>query len=126
MGVMLLFGMGHYSYASDKKKTWLERSLIPPNQKKERVFIRKRQFKALRHDQAQEAVRSGKILSLSQIKQAVNKRYKGRVVDVALAPPRAPNLPYYYHIKLLQRDGRLLLIMVNAQNAQIARVRGGR
>lgn len=73
------------------------------------------------HDRAREAVRSGQIRPLGEIIAGVTKRYPGRVVDVDLlqGPGR-----WVYRVKMLRRDGGVMVVDVDARSNRILSVRG--
>lgn len=76
------------------------------------------------HNKARKALKSGRIVSLSVIRGRIRKNFPGKIVDVQLMVPRKNNMPYIYIVKLLRKDGRLLLVRVNAANGRIISVRG--
>ena len=77
-----------------------------------------------RHDQARDAVRSGKILSLSVIRKAVQSEYPGKIVDVRLLVPKREGINYLYAVRVLTDAGKLLSVKINAKNAKIMDVKG--
>ena len=72
-------------------------------------------------DRARDAYRRGEIVSLDRVMNVVQRRYRGRVLDVRLDDRR-----YIYHLRMLTRRGRVLRIKVDARTAEILSVRGGR
>lgn len=116
---LLLMATGGYSVAyAQKKNDAVENSLIRPSttsRPTERNY---------RQNTARDAVRSGRIVSLSVIRRKLQKKYPGKVVDVRLIEPISRTRPYTYHVKVLQKDGKLLLIKIDATNARIVSVKG--
>lgn len=104
--------------AKRKKSPAVERSLIPPSQRKNKVK------RPAHHDRAREELRSGRIISLGVIRRSIRKNFKGRILDVRLIEPRQSGRPYMYDLKLLQGDGKLVFIRVNARNGRIVNVKG--
>ncbi|NOZ41933.1 MAG: hypothetical protein GXP02_02015 [Alphaproteobacteria bacterium] len=77
-----------------------------------------------RYNKARKALRSGRIVSLSVIRRRIRQSFPGKIVDVRLQEPRGENRRYIYIVKLLRKDGRLLVLRINAANARIISVRG--
>jgi len=92
---------------------------VRPRDRREK-FLKKK----FRHNTARKALESGRIVSLSVIRGRIRQSFPGKIVDVRLLEPRGDNRPYIYVVKLLRKDGRLLLLRVNAANARIISVRG--
>ncbi len=69
-------------------------------------------------NKAREAVESGEIRPLREVLAGVKRQYKGRVIDVQLSDD-------VYRIKLLDADGRVRIVSVNARTAEIIGVDGG-
>lgn len=95
------------------------RSLISPSERKRRVPA---QF--FRHDRAREAVKSGKIVSLSVIRNKVRQNYPGKIVDVRLFEPKGKKGQHMYDVRVLTKQGKVLVITVNAKNAKVVKVKG--
>lgn len=72
-------------------------------------------------NRARDAYRRGEIVSLDRVMNVVQRRYRGRILDVRLDERRL-----IYHLRMLTRRGRVLKIAVDARNAEILSVRGGR
>ncbi|MDX1484798.1 MAG: hypothetical protein R3229_09970 [Alphaproteobacteria bacterium] len=72
-------------------------------------------------DRARDAYRRGRIVSLDRVMSVVQRRYRGRVLDV-----RLDNRRLIYHIRLLTRRGRVLRIRVDARTAEILSPGGDR
>jgi len=96
----------------------MDNSQKPPAKRKE--YHKRREL----HDKARDALRSGRIVSLGVIRRSVRQNFKGRILDVRLIEPRQQGRPYMYDLKLLQKDGKLVFIRVNARNGQIINVKG--
>ena len=79
-----------------------------------------------RHDKARDALKSGRIVSLSVIRKRIQQSFPGKIVDVRLIEPRKKNQPYIYMVKLLRKDGKLLELKINATSATIISVKGNR
>jgi uncharacterized membrane protein YkoI len=70
---------------------------------------------------ARDAYKRGKIVSLDQVMNVVQRRYGGRVLNVSLDDRRL-----VYHLRVLTRRGRVMRISVDARNARILSATGGR
>ncbi len=79
----------------------------------------------LSHDEALEAVRSGKILPILTIIEKVEREYNGRVVEVELENDEDGNTGMTYEINLITAEGRFLEFTVNARTGEIIGL-GGR
>jgi len=105
--------------AFQNKRPPVENSLIRPSGRNlpppDRMY---------RHNRARDALKSGRIVSLSIIRGMIRKRFSGKIIDVLLIEPEWEGRPYIYKVKLLQENGRLLMLRLNASNAQIVSVRG--
>lgn len=105
--------------AFQQKRPPVENSLIRPNAKHNPV-----PDQIYRHDKARDAMKSGRIVSLSVIRQRVQQSFPGKIVDVRLIEPKRNNWPYMYLVKVLRKDGKLLVVKINATNAEIVGVKG--
>ena len=94
-------------------------SLIKPSKKG-----KKPPAQIYRHDKARDALKSGRIVSLSVIRKRVTQSFPGKIVDVRLIEPKRKSQPYMYIVKLLRKDGKLLELKINATNATIISVKG--
>ncbi len=72
-------------------------------------------------NRARDAFRRGEIVSLDRVMSVVQRRYRGRVLNVRLDDRRR-----IYHLRMLTRRGQVLKISVDARSAVILSVRGGR
>jgi len=106
-------------HAYQKSPRYKKDHIIRPRDRREK-FLKKK----FRHNTARKALESGRIVSLSVIRGRIRQSFPGKIVDVRLLEPRGDNRPYIYAVKLLRKDGRLLLLRVNAANARIISVRG--
>lgn len=95
------------------------RSLIPPSEHRKRIPDH-----FFRHDRAREAVKSGKIVSLSVIRNKIRKNYPGKIVDVRLFEPKGKKGQHMYNVRVLTKQGKVLVITVNAKSAKVVKVRG--
>lgn len=71
------------------------------------------------HDRARSALEQGKARPLAEILKAVRPRLGGRIVDVDFDNE---NGVYVYEFKVIQPDGRVREVYVNAQTGRIMRV----
>lgn len=104
-----------------KKSPPVENSLIRSSKRQQKPFNRN-----YRQDAARDAMRSGRIVSLSVIRRQVRQSFPGKIVDVRLQEPNRPNRPYIYVVKVLRKDGKLLFLNVNGTTAKIMSVKGSR
>ncbi|MBT0962851.1 PepSY domain-containing protein [Denitromonas iodatirespirans] len=75
------------------------------------------------HDRARRALDAGQVLPLPAILTRVAQDYPGKVLEVELEDE---DMRWIYEIKLVQPDGRLLKLEVDAADARILKVRGKR
>lgn len=68
------------------------------------------------HERARRAVEAGQILPLRDVLARLERTYPGRVLEVELE--RDDGL-WLYEIKLLQADGRLLKLKLDAKTAAV-------
>lgn len=76
------------------------------------------------HDRARDAVRAGQIQPLNSILARVKGEFRGRVIGVQLVKPGPDPRQWRYRVKLLTPEGRVLLVIVNAQTGNVLGVRG--
>ncbi len=127
-GFLALFLMGtgpvdvaaYQKVTFQSKRTPVQDSLIRPTAKRPNPVT----DKVYRQDRARDAMRSGRIVSLSVIRKRIRQSFPGRIVDVRLLEPKNKNLPYIYMVKVLRKDGKLLMLRINAANAKIVSVKG--
>jgi uncharacterized membrane protein YkoI len=72
------------------------------------------------HDRARAAVLAGEVLPLSQVLQRVQRTHPGRVLEVEL---ERDDGRWMYEVKLLQPDGQLLKLELDASTAQVLEAR---
>lgn len=70
------------------------------------------------HDRARQAVRSGQVLPLPAVLEALAREVPGQVLEVEL---EREDGRWIYEIKLLQSGGQLAKLKVDAQTAQVLR-----
>ena len=68
------------------------------------------------HDRAERAVQAGQVLSLQSMLQKLQLQYPGQVLEVELEDDDGR---WIYEVKLLQADGQLLKIKLDAQTAEV-------
>ncbi|HLU77702.1 MAG TPA: PepSY domain-containing protein [Burkholderiales bacterium] len=73
------------------------------------------------HDRAREALEAGEVMPLPRILDRVERDYPGRVLEVEL---ERDDGRWLYEIKLLQPDGRVLKLDVDAADARVLKVKG--
>jgi uncharacterized membrane protein YkoI len=72
------------------------------------------------HDRARRAVLAGQVLPLPQILERVARTHPGQVLEVELEPQGER---WVYEMRVLQADGRLLRLEVDARNGELLRVK---
>jgi uncharacterized membrane protein YkoI len=72
------------------------------------------------HDRAREAVRSGQVLPLRSVLHKLEASHPGQVLEVEL---ERKGERWVYEIKLLQADGKLLKLHLDARTAEVLRSR---
>ena len=72
------------------------------------------------HERARQAVQSGQILPLPQVLERLAREHPGQVLEVEL---ETDDGRWVYEIKLLQPGGRLTKLKLDAQTAQVLRMR---
>jgi uncharacterized membrane protein YkoI len=71
-------------------------------------------------ERARQAVAAGQILPLRDVLERVGKSYPGQVMEVEL---EGENGRWVYEVKLLQADGRLIKLKLNAKTAEVLRAK---
>jgi hypothetical protein len=79
------------------------------------------QADAADHDRARSAVEAGQIRPLQDILAEVRRQVPGRMLDARLQQ----NGQWVYKVVLLQADGQVVSVMVDAQTARILGAEGG-
>lgn len=74
------------------------------------------------HDRARSAVEAGEVRPLEDILARIRPSYPGRLLDARLRQ-RGPG-SWLYDIRLLQPDGRVLALTVDARSGRVLGVRG--
>lgn len=72
------------------------------------------------HDRARAAVEAGEILPLPALLEQVQRTHPGQVLELELETQGGR---WIYEMKLLQPDGRLLRLVVDARTAQVLKLR---
>ena len=68
------------------------------------------------HERALQAVQSGQVLPLAKVLALVEKAHPGQVLEVELENYKQQ---WHYEIKLLQPDGRLMKLQVDARTGEV-------
>lgn len=74
-------------------------------------------------ERARRAVQAGEVLPLHQVLERVARAHPGQVLEVELEQSQGR---WIYEIRLLQPDGRLVKLVVDARNAELLRQKGPR
>ncbi len=72
---------------------------------------------------AREALRSGQIMSYGEISRIVASQFGGRVVGQNL---RQRGRNWVYDLKILQQDGKVLSVIMDARTGRVLSRKGGR
>jgi len=72
------------------------------------------------HDRARAAVQAGEVLPLAALLERVQRSHPGRVLEVEL---EREDGRWVYELKILQADGRLLKLEVDAATARVLKLR---
>lgn len=134
MTAMVLFAMAAPSFAFDPPdkdrgargdKTIIigqdnrrPHGLYPRDQRQQRALDQ-----MMRHDRTRSAVKSGEILSLSDIRGRVTKEYPGRIVNVELYERGRDMI---YEVRVLTGEGDVLSVHMDARQGNVLSVRGKR
>jgi uncharacterized membrane protein YkoI len=73
------------------------------------------------HDRVRSAVEAGEIRPLQDILAAVRGRVPGRMLDARVEH----NGQWIYEVIMLQDDGQVVAVTLDARTAQILRIQGG-
>lgn len=68
------------------------------------------------HERALQAVQSGQVLPLAKVLTLIEKAHPGQVLEVELEHEKQQ---WQYEIKLLQPDGRLMKLQVDARTGEV-------
>ena len=72
------------------------------------------------HELARQALQQGQVLPLRQVLDQVERTYQGQVLKVEFEHEDGR---YLYEIRLLQRDGRMAKLKVDAVDGQVLRIK---
>lgn len=72
------------------------------------------------HHRAREAVQSGQVLPLATVLERLAPEHPGQVLEVEL---ESRDGQWFYEIKLLKADGRLVKLLLDARTAAVLRSR---
>lgn len=75
------------------------------------------------HDRARQALEQGRVLALRQVLEKVEREYQGQVLKIEFDDDDGRLV---YEIRLLQNDGRLLKLKVDAVDGRILKIKGKR
>jgi len=130
LGLFLMVGAGPFAMAAPKDKRIFKNHVAfqkKPRHMENSLIRPKASYKQKYHQNtAREAVKSGRIVSLSVIRRQVRQSFPGKIVDVRLQKPKSKGRPYIYQVKLLRKNGKLLELKINAANARIVSVKGNK
>ncbi len=70
------------------------------------------------HDRAREAVKDGQVMPLRAVLERLEREHPGQVLDVELEDEDGQLV---YEVKLLQNDGRLVKLELDARTATVLR-----
>lgn len=70
------------------------------------------------HEHARQAVQAGQVLPLRTVLERLEREHPGQVLEVEL---ERDGDRWHYEIKLLQPDGRLLKLLLDARTADVLR-----
>ncbi len=73
------------------------------------------------HDEARAAVQAGEVLPLPTLLERLQRTHPGKVLELELERDRKAGR-WIYEVKLLQADGRLLKLELDAATAQVLKV----
>lgn len=72
------------------------------------------------HDRARRAVLAGQVMPLPQVLERVARTHPGQVLEVELEPEAEG---WVYEMRVLQADGKLLRLQVDARSGELLRVK---
>ncbi|MDP3084439.1 MAG: PepSY domain-containing protein [Rubrivivax sp.] len=72
------------------------------------------------HERARAAVRAGEVMALPQLLEQLQRSHPGQVLELEL---ERDDGRWIYEVKLLQADGRLLKIELDARTAQVLKIK---
>ena len=74
------------------------------------------------HDRARDAVAAGEALPLGEILSRVRRRYPGELLDAKL-DRRGGRGPWFYELKLMSPENKVMMLNVDARSGQVLSVR---
>jgi uncharacterized membrane protein YkoI len=72
------------------------------------------------HERAHNAVQAGEVMPLEQVLARIAKDHPGQILKIEL---EREDGDWLYEVKLLQTDGQLVKLLLNARTAQVLRQR---
>lgn len=72
-------------------------------------------------DEAREAVERGDVATYAELENVISNQFKGRIIRVELDKEWRR---WAYRLRLLEDDGRVIKIEVNAKNLQVVEIEG--
>ena len=72
------------------------------------------------HERAREALAQGKILPLRQVLEQVERQYQGQALKIEFEEDEGR---YLYEIRLLQSDGRMAKLKIDAHTGEVLRIK---
>lgn len=74
------------------------------------------------HERARIAVQAGEVIPLEQVLARIAKEHPGQILKIEL---EREDGDWLYEVKLLQTDGQLVQLLLDARTAQVLRQRRG-
>lgn len=68
------------------------------------------------HDRAREALKAGQVMPLRAVLERLEREYPGQVLDIEIEEEHGRLI---YEVKLLQNDGRLIKLELDAKTATV-------
>ena len=68
------------------------------------------------HDRAREALKAGQVMPLRTVLESLEREYPGQVLDIEIEEEHGRLI---YEVKLLQSDGRLIKLELDAKTATV-------
>ncbi|MBS0392371.1 MAG: PepSY domain-containing protein [Comamonadaceae bacterium] len=72
------------------------------------------------HDRARQALQQGQVLPLRQVLDKVEREYQGQVLKIEF---ERDDGRYVYDIRLLQKDGRMAKLKVDAVDGRVLKIK---
>lgn len=73
------------------------------------------------HERARQALERGQVLPLRTVLDKVEREYQGQVLKVEFEEEDGR---FFYEIRLLQKDGRMAKLEVDATDGRVVRIKG--